>query len=86
MMIRWNNNRLALAYSNIQEVNVNHVSGYPMISPHSNKKEVMKKENMIPYEIYGYNGIISIIIYPTNNISFTRVINYDRSALRKLCL
>ena len=70
----------------MQEVNVNHVSGYPMISPHSNNKEVMKKENTTPYEIYGYNGIISIIIYMTNNISFIRVINYDHSALHKLCL
>ena len=78
--------QIALAYGNIQEVNVNHVSGYSMISPHSNNKEVMTKENMTPYEICGYNGIISIIIYMTNNISFTQVINYDHSALCKLCL
>ena len=30
----------ALANINIQEVNVNSGSGYPMISPHSNNKEV----------------------------------------------
>ena len=70
-----------MAYGNIQEVNVNHVSGYPMISPESNNKEVMKKENMTSYEIYGYNGIISIIIHMTSNILFTRVNNYDHSAL-----
>ena len=29
-------------HSNTQEVNVNHVSVYPMISPHGNSKEVMK--------------------------------------------
>ena len=71
-----------MAHSNIQEVNVNHVSGYPMISPHSNNKEVMKK-NMMPYEIYGYNGIIPIIIHTANNILITQTIKYDSSTLCK---
>ena len=31
-------------HSNIQEVNAKHVSEYPMISLHSNNKEVMKKK------------------------------------------
>ena len=36
--------QLALVYSNIQEVNVNYVSGYPMISSHITNKEVGKKK------------------------------------------
>ena len=39
-----NKQQIAMAYCNIQEVNVNYVSGYPMISPHSNNKEVIKKK------------------------------------------
>ena len=58
----------------MQEVNVNYVSEYPMISIHSSNKKVMTKENMIPYEIYCYNSITSIVIYTTNNISFTQTI------------
>ena len=32
-------------------------SGYAMISPHSNKKEVNKRNHIISNEIYGYNNI-----------------------------
>ena len=38
----------SMAYNNIQVVNVNYVSGYPMISPHSNNKEVIKKKICYP--------------------------------------
>ena len=31
-------------HNNTEEVNVNHVSEYSMISPHSNNKEVMKRK------------------------------------------
>ena len=37
-----------MAYSNIQEVNVNYVSGHPMISSHSNNKEVIKRKICYP--------------------------------------
>ena len=43
MMIKYKQ-QIALAYSNTLEANANHVSGYPMISPHSNNKEAMKKK------------------------------------------
>ena len=36
--------QLALVYNNIQEVNVNYVSGYPMISSHITNKEVSEKK------------------------------------------
>ena len=39
---------MTLANNNIQEVNVNYVSGYPMISPHSNNKEVIKEKIWYP--------------------------------------
>ena len=57
-----------MAHSNIQELNDNYMSGYPMISPDSNNKEVYKKENMISYEIYSYNSIISVILDMIINI------------------
>ena len=38
----------SIGYKNIQEVNVNYVSGYPMISPHSNNKEVIKEKICYP--------------------------------------
>ena len=47
----------ALADINIQEVYVNSGSGYPMISPYSNNKEVIKRNNIISNEIYGYYNI-----------------------------
>ena len=61
-----------MAYSNIQEVNVNYVSGHPMISPHSNNKEVTKKNICYPmrymvttvsYQLYYTRQLIYIYIY-----------------------
>ena len=46
-----------LANINIQEVYVNSGSGYPMISPHSNNKEVIKGINLLSNEIYSYYNI-----------------------------
>ena len=36
--------QLALVYNNNQEVNVNYVSGYPMISSHITNREVSKRK------------------------------------------
>ena len=36
--------QLALVHNNMQEENVNYVSGYPMISSHITNKEVNKKK------------------------------------------
>ena len=52
----WNSKKHWLTLT-FRKVYVNSGSGYSMISPHSNNKEVIKRNNIISNEIYGYYNI-----------------------------
>ena len=52
--------QLALVHNNMQEVNVNYVCGYPMISSHITNKEVSKQKILYPMR---YTVIVMSIGY-----------------------
>ena len=66
--------QLTLVPISMQEVNVNYVNGYPMISSHINNKEAMKQNILYPIR---YSIITLLNSYMTSKQSLHLIYQFD---------